>query len=68
MKTKLTRREFIAAGWCFHNGSNEHAKDGRPRRSFDLRDGPLFRQLDNVEKNLVNQLAGKLASTPWGVP
>ncbi len=57
-----------AAGWCFHNGSNKHAKDGRPRRSFDLRDGPLFSQLDSVEKNLVNQLAGKLASTTWGSP
>ena len=39
-----------AAGWCFHNGDNRAARDGRPRRSFDLRDGPLFAQLDAEEK------------------
>jgi hypothetical protein len=31
-----------AAGWCWHNGANSAAKDGRPRRSFDLRYQRLF--------------------------
>lgn len=39
-----------AAGWCFHNGDSRAAKDGRPRRSFDLRDGSLFAQLDSEEQ------------------
>jgi hypothetical protein len=51
-----------AAGWCFHNGSNRNAKDSRPRRSFDLRDGALFSHLDPVEIQAVNQVAKKLAS------
>jgi hypothetical protein len=42
-----------AAGWCFHNG-DERAQDlggdGRPRRSFDLRDGSMFDQLDAEER------------------
>jgi hypothetical protein len=38
-----------AAGWCFHNGDNRTAKDGRPRRSFDLREKRLFEQLDEDE-------------------
>ncbi len=38
-----------AAGWCFHNGDNRPAKDGRPRRSFDLREKRLFEQLDQEE-------------------
>lgn len=45
-----------AAGWCFHNGSVRNADgDGRPRRSFDLRDteGRLFAQLDEVELAVV---------------
>ncbi|MBC7351958.1 MAG: hypothetical protein H5U08_06325 [Thermogutta sp.] len=42
-----------AAGWCFHNGDRRAAPDGRPRRSFDLRDGRLFAQLDSEEKNAV---------------
>jgi len=37
-----------AAGWCLHNGSRA-TEDGRPRRSFDLREGPLFQQLDAEE-------------------
>jgi endo-1,4-beta-mannosidase len=39
-----------AAGWCLHNGSSRSADDGRPRRSFDLRDGRLFEQLDEQER------------------
>jgi endo-1,4-beta-mannosidase len=38
-----------AAGWCLHNGDRRAAEDGRPRRSFDLRDGRLFEQLDQEE-------------------
>jgi len=38
-----------AAGWCFHNGDDRTAKDGRPRRSFDLRETRLFEQLDEEE-------------------
>jgi hypothetical protein len=38
-----------AAGWCFHNGGERSAKDGRPRRSFDLREKRLFEQLDAEE-------------------
>lgn len=38
-----------AAGWCFHTGDTRAAKDGQPRRSFDLRDKRLFEQLDEEE-------------------
>jgi hypothetical protein len=38
-----------AAGWCFHNGDNRSADDGRPRRSFDMREQRLFDQLDPQE-------------------
>jgi len=43
-----------AAGWCFHNGDARNAPDGRPRRSFDLRDGPLFSQLDAEEQKVLD--------------
>lgn len=49
-----------AAGWCFHNGSVRNAEgDGRPRRSFDLRDaeGRLFDQLDEVEREVIRRAA-----------
>jgi hypothetical protein len=42
-----------AAGWCFHNGDTRDAKDGQPRRSFDLTSRRLFEQLDKVEKTAV---------------
>lgn len=42
-----------AAGWCFHNGDTRAAPDGRPRRSFDLRDGSLFAQLDLEEQKAI---------------
>lgn len=49
--TDLARaRAGGAAGWCFHNGHQRDRPDGRPRRSFDLRDGPLVSQLDAVEQ------------------
>lgn len=46
-----------AAGWCFHNGSQRGSTDERPRRSFDLRDGRLFEQLDPAEGEVVAQAA-----------
>jgi len=45
-----------AAGWCFHNGDNRSATDGRPRRSFDLREGSVFSQLDETEKEFIRWL------------
>ena len=45
-----------AAGWCFHNGDTRDAKDGRPRRSFDLREKRLFDQLDDVERRAIGRL------------
>ncbi|MCI0738455.1 MAG: hypothetical protein L0Y72_05380 [Gemmataceae bacterium] len=45
-----------AAGWCFHNGDERHEKDGRPRRSFDMRALNLFEQLDEVERAFLKQL------------
>lgn len=45
-----------AAGWCFHNGDTRATLDGRPRRSFDLRDGRLFEQLDDAERKVLEGL------------
>ncbi|MGB9594989.1 MAG: cellulase family glycosylhydrolase [Candidatus Poribacteria bacterium] len=51
-------KENGAAGWCFHNGDTGAKKDGRPRRSFDMRkeEGRLFDQLDNEEMKVVDQV------------
>lgn len=46
-----------AAGWCLHNGSQRGAEGERPRRSFDLRDGRLFDQLDATEREVVARAA-----------
>jgi len=46
-----------AAGWCFHNGDERGAAEGRPRRSFDLSERPLFEQLDSVEQRFIERLA-----------
>lgn len=46
-----------AAGWCFHNGDRRGTADGRPRRSFDLRDHALFDQLDEEERRFLARLA-----------
>ncbi len=45
-----------ATGWCIHNGDTRDAKDGRPRRSFDMHaeEGRLFDQLDEEEMKVVN--------------
>ncbi|MGD9496310.1 MAG: cellulase family glycosylhydrolase [Armatimonadota bacterium] len=49
-----------AAGWCLHNGSNRHADDGEPRRSFDLHEGrgPFLDTLDEVERAVLEAMAG----------
>lgn len=46
-----------AAGWCLHNGDVRQKDDGRPRRSFDMREaeGRLFEQLEADEKTVVEQ-------------
>jgi hypothetical protein len=46
-----------AAGWCLHNGDRREAKDGRPRRSFDLSEGRLIDGLDPVEREVLKGLA-----------
>jgi hypothetical protein len=45
-----------AAGWCFHNGDRRTSPDGQPRRSFDLRERPLFAQLDEEEHKAIEGL------------
>jgi hypothetical protein len=49
-------RESGAAGWCFHNGDERARPDGRPRRSFDLREKGLFEQLDEEERGFLRTL------------
>lgn len=46
----VTASDGGAAGWCFHNGDRRDTPDHRPRRSFDLRERPLFEQLDEQER------------------
>ncbi len=50
-----------AAGWCLHNGDNKRDEGGRPRRSFDLREGPLLAQLDAEETAVVAAMAQVVA-------
>ena len=57
----LGARKGGAAGWCFHNGDQRDTAEGRPRRSFDLRDGRLFEQLDKVEQEAVRRLHAAFA-------
>jgi hypothetical protein len=45
-----------AAGWCVHNGDQRRAPEGKPRRSFDMRDRRLFEQLDPVELEALKRL------------
>jgi hypothetical protein len=51
-----------AAGWCFHTGDQRDHPEGRPRRSFDLREQSLFEQLDD-EEHAVLQGIRRLAPT-----
>lgn len=53
-----------AAGWCFHNGAQRGAAEGRPRRSFDLREAGLFEQLDTEELAVVRAAAQAITSRP----
>lgn len=46
-----------AAGWCFHNGDQRGAPEGRPRRCFDLREQSLFDQLDKEEQHFFTGLS-----------
>ncbi|HXG23344.1 MAG TPA: hypothetical protein VNJ09_02220 [Chthonomonadales bacterium] len=49
-----------AAGWCLHNGDERNKPDGRPRRSFDLREKRLFEQLDKEERKALTEGAVEL--------
>jgi endo-1,4-beta-mannosidase len=49
-------RKGGAAGWCLHNGDTRDRPDGRPRRSFDLRDHRLFEGLDDEEQKVVQKI------------
>jgi hypothetical protein len=55
-------RRGSAAGWCLHNGDQRDRGDGRPRRSFDLREGRLFEQLDAVEREVLGSLLAQTAA------
>jgi hypothetical protein len=46
-----------AAGWCLHSGGNDADPEGRPRRSFDLREQGLLVQLDGEERRFLDALA-----------
>lgn len=48
-----------AAGWCFHNGDQVGHPDGKPRRSFDLREYCLFEQLAPEETKALGLLVPK---------
>lgn len=48
-----------AAGWCFHNGDERAKPDGKPRRSFDLREKRMFEQLDEEERKMLKLLGRK---------
>jgi hypothetical protein len=45
-----------AAGWCLHDGDQREAPEGRPRRSFDMRERRLFEQLDAEERAVLAEL------------
>jgi hypothetical protein len=49
-------KEGGAAGWCFHSGDQRREADGRPRRSFDLRQKRLFEGLDREESKFLQTL------------
>jgi hypothetical protein len=57
-------REGGAAAWCFHNGQQSNTADKQPRRSFDLSNARLFSQLDDVEKQVVRQIAARPNQRP----
>ncbi len=49
-------QEGGAGGWCFHNGDQKDHPEGKPRRSFDLREKSLFEQLDEEEQKVLKVL------------
>jgi endo-1,4-beta-mannosidase len=49
-------KEGGAAGWCLHNGDQKDKPEGKPRRSFDMRDTRLFDQLDDEERKFLREL------------
>jgi len=51
-------KEGGAAGWCFHNGDQKDKPEGRPRRSFDMRERRLFEQLDGEEMKFLKRMSG----------
>ena len=53
-----------AAGWCFHNGSQNGAPASQPRRSFDLRERRLFDQLDGEELKVLARVKEAVAEGP----
>ncbi|MGQ9523412.1 MAG: hypothetical protein ACUVTZ_01100 [Armatimonadota bacterium] len=57
-----------AAGWCLHNGGKRDRPDERPRASFDLTEGRLFDQLDEVEKQVIRRAAETAARASRGAP
>jgi hypothetical protein len=58
----LAAEQSGAAGWCLHNGDARGTDEGRPRRSFDLRDGSLFEQLDAEERAFLDSLEERVAA------
>lgn len=51
-----------AAGWCFHNGDQKDRPEGKPRRSFDLREKRLFDQIDEEERKAIENLCRLFAA------
>ncbi|MCD6505572.1 hypothetical protein J7M22_03000 [Candidatus Poribacteria bacterium] len=47
-----------AAGWCFHNGDQKNRPEGKPRRSFDMREKRMFEQLDGEEMKFLKRMSG----------
>ncbi len=45
-----------AAGWCLHNGDQKDKPEGKPHRSFDMRQARLFDQLDAEERKFLREL------------
>ena len=54
-----------AAGWCLHNGSSRFSPDKRPHRSFLMSEseGRLFKQLDEVEREVCKGVSREIGGT-----
>ena len=57
-----------AAGWCLHNGDARHQPEGKPRRSFDMRQKRLFEQLDDVERTALERVYQMLIDAQGAKP